>query len=179
MTLVVTSISSLLLSGCPANIARSIVAIYVNAVDAVVCRWSSADIIKEGLEIIEPFIAHVDSSASVIAVVVSAGIKAAFLNLSPRTIFRCPPSRADARLTVLEAVVVSVTAATNCRSVEYLRRWHAQFYAAVAATEIPMVSVRINKRTAQDNQSTASSADRDCRQWLSRHGVVDFSGGWA
>lgn len=62
---VASLIAALLLLRGPADVARLIIAVHVNSVEAVIRRWLRSDVVKKGLEGIRPTLANGNAAPAV------------------------------------------------------------------------------------------------------------------
>lgn len=150
----------------PPNIRRPIVAVYVNAINAVRSSWSLANVSKECFKRREPFIADLYAATTIIFKVISVGIETALLHVLPCSVFRRHSVAAGG--TMLKTILMCVTAATT-RTIAKAPRENTQTLSAYALALIEAIVISVRKWTSQYGQPINRRTNRDGRQRPATH----------
>lgn len=125
---------------CPSAVARSVVAIVVFPLQRMVWRWLQPHVYQEVLETVEPSIADLDTSSTVMRELGGVAIQAAAFHRSPATVFagvRSAVSRID-----LTKSLATVTAARHDRALPQGSYGHEDTRGAARAYAFPLSTPR-------------------------------------
>lgn len=158
-----TSVLCLFLRGCPANIARLIVAVIVDPFKRVIERWTRPDISDKDGDRIAPRLAHANAASAVVLVALCGWVGAPRIHRFPARIFRSV-GKAVAVASPFPETFARETSATLGVALSQRLTIHARFSSAVTATD-PHARVR---RCASDGDqaSKTPTSDVDCRHGL-------------
>lgn len=155
------AVARLLFACCPAAVQRCVRSVVVNAVEAVLRRWSFPHVGQKPCEVIEPFVAHGYSAPAVPFVSRLGAFIATAFHLLPDFVLRrlapamrSVPSPLQGRRFAMQAPTTPLTAGSQ------RVRERDGFVPAVAPTTPAGSQIRqATFRSCNDNQSSESLAD--------------------